>query len=66
MALVSLSVEMNSTQKLTLTPVFPSGQDSLLNFTDTVLVELLLFFCATLSSTTNTLNLFFPEMYGFN
>jgi len=66
MAFVILSVEMNFTQKLTLTPVLPWGQDSLLNFTDTMLAEILLFFYAILPSNTNTLNLFFPEMCGFN
>jgi hypothetical protein len=34
-AFVSLSVEMNFTQKLTLTPVLPWGLDSLLSFIDT-------------------------------
>lgn len=34
-AFVSLSVEMNFTQKLTLTPVLPRGLDSLLSFADT-------------------------------
>jgi hypothetical protein len=34
--------------------------------THTMLAELLLCFYATLHSTTNIFNLFFPELYGFN
>lgn len=66
-AFVRLLVEMNFTQNWLWLQYFHEDWIHCWTLlTHTLLAELLLFFYATLLSTTYTLNLFFPEMYGFN